>query len=250
MTEFTYTPLLPVGEDNTEYRNITTDYVNTFTIEGHTYLKIDPEGLRYLAQKAFEDVSHLLRPSHLQQLRDILDDEHASENDHFVALEMLKNAVVSADRVLPMCQDTGTAIISAVKGERVITGGSDAKALSKGIFDTYQSSNLRYSQLAPLSMFEEKNTGNNLPAQIDIYSGSGNEYKFTFVQKGGGSANKSYLYQQTKAVLNPEGLRAFLSDAIINLGTAACPPYHLAVVIGGTSAETTLKTVKAASTKD
>ena len=250
MTEFTYTPLLPVGEDNTEYRNITTDYVNTFTIEGQTYLKIDPEGLSFLAQKAFEDVSHLLRPSHLQQLRDILDDEHASENDHFVALEMLKNAVVSADRVLPMCQDTGTAIISAVKGERVITGGSDAKALSKGIFDTYQSSNLRYSQLAPLSMFEEKNTGNNLPAQIDIYSGSGNEYKFTFVQKGGGSANKSYLYQQTKAVLNPEGLRAFLSDAIINLGTAACPPYHLAVVIGGTSAETTLKTVKAASTKD
>ena len=250
MTEFTYTPLLPVGEDNTEYRNITTDYVNTFTIEGQTYLKIDPEGLSFLAQKAFEDVSHLLRPSHLQQLRDILDDEHASENDHFVALEMLKNAVVSADRVLPMCQDTGTAIISAVKGERVITGGNDAKALSKGIFDTYQSNNLRYSQLAPLSMFEEKNTGNNLPAQIDIYSGSGNEYKFTFVQKGGGSANKSYLYQQTKAVLNPEGLRSFLSDAIINLGTAACPPYHLAVVIGGTSAETTLKTVKAASTKD
>ena len=168
-------------------------------MNGDVFLKIDPEGLSLLAQRAFEDVSHLLRPSHLQQLRNILDDDEASDNDHFVALELLKNAVIASDKVLPMCQDTGTAIISAVKGERVISGGSDAEFLSKGIFNTYRSSNLRYSQLAPITMFEEKNTGNNLPAQIDIYSGSGNEYKFTFVQKGGGSANKSFLYQQTKA---------------------------------------------------
>ena len=250
MAEFTYTPLLPIGEDNTEYKKITAEFVNSFTINGETFLKIDPEGLSFLAQKAFEEVSHLLRTSHLNQLKNILDDEEASENDHFVALELLKNAVISADKVLPMCQDTGTAIISALKGERVISGGNDAQALSKGIFNTYQTSNLRFSQLAPITMFEEKNTGTNLPAQIDIYSVAGDEYRFTFIQKGGGSANKSFLYQQTKAVLNPRDLKKFLSDVIINLGTAACPPYHLSIVIGGTSAETTLKTVKAASIRD
>ena len=250
MSEFTYTPLLPVGEETTEFIKITDKFVDSFSMNGDIFLKIDPEGLSFLAQRAFEDVSHLLRPSHLQQLRNILDDKEASDNDHFVALELLKNAVIASDKVLPMCQDTGTAIISAVKGERVISGGSDAESLSKGIFNTYRSSNLRYSQLAPITMFEEKNTGNNLPAQIDIYSGSGNEYKFTFIQKGGGSANKSFLYQQTKAILNPDSLREFLTDTIINLGTAACPPYHLAIVIGGTSAESTLKTVKAASVRD
>ena len=250
MTEFDYQPMLPVGPDKTEYRQISTDFVTSLELDGRPFIKIDPAGLRLLARQAFEDVSHLLRASHLAQLRAILEDPQASRNDRFVALEMLKNAVISADRVLPMCQDTGTAIVSAVRGEQVLTGGADASALSEGIFDTYQSSNLRFSQLAPLTMFEETNTKTNLPAQIDIYAGKGAEYHFTFIQKGGGSANKTFLYQKTKAVLNEQGMRDFLREAIISLGTSACPPYHLAVVIGGTSAEYNLKTVKAASTHD
>ena len=250
MTEFDYHPMLPVGPDQTEYRQISTDFVTSLELDGRPFIKVDPAGLRLLARQAFEDVSHLLRASHLAQLRAILEDPEASRNDRFVALEMLKNAVISADRVLPMCQDTGTAIVSAVRGEQVLTGGADARALSEGIFDTYQSSNLRFSQLAPLSMFEETNTKTNLPAQIDIYAGKGAEYHFTFIQKGGGSANKTFLYQKTKAVLNEQGMRDFLREAIISLGTSACPPYHLAVVIGGTSAEYNLKTVKAASTHD
>ena len=250
MAEFTYSPILPLGDDTTTYRQISDKFVSEVDLEGRTFLKVEPEGLTLLAQTAFEDVSHLLRPSHLSQVRAILDDEESTRNDRFVALEMLKNAVISADRVLPMCQDTGTALITATRGEQVLTGGEDAKHLSKGIYNTYQTSNLRYSQLAPLTMFEEKNTGTNLPAQIDIYAGKGAEYNLTFIQKGGGSANKSFLFQKTKAVLNEDGLKNFLREAIISLGTAACPPYHLAVVIGGTSAEYNMKTVKAASIRD
>lgn len=250
MTSFNYSPMLPISGDDTVYRKISSDYVRVTEHDGKELLHIDPEGLTFLAEHAMADVSHLLRSSHLAQLRAILDDDEASDNDKFVALEMLKNAVISADKVLPMCQDTGTALINASKGDQVITGGGDAKALSKGIYNTYQSHNLRFSQLAPLSMFEEKNTNNNLPAQIDIAASDGAGYEFTFIQKGGGSANKTFLYQKTKAVLNPEGLRSFLKEAIISLGTAACPPYHLAVVIGGTSAEFNLKTVKKASIRD
>jgi len=210
MTEFLYSPLLCVMSDNTEYRKISSDYVSVKQHDGVDILHIDPEGLSVLAKEAMIDVSHLLRSSHLGQLKAILDDDEASNNDKFVALEMLKNAVISADKVLPMCQDTGTALVNATKGERVLTGGGDEKALSRGIYDTYQSHNLRFSQLAPLSMFEEVNTNNNLPAQIDIAAGDGDEYHFTFIQKGGGSANKTFLHQKTKAVLNPEALREFL----------------------------------------
>ncbi len=249
MSDFAYSPLLPVGEDTTEYEHITSDYVSVVDIEGEGFLKIEAEGLRLLSERAFRDISHLLRPAHLGQLRAILDDPEATQNDRFVALEMLKNAVVASDGVLPMCQDTGTALISATRGGRVITDGEDSKHLSEGVYNTYQTSNLRYSQLAPLSMFEEKNTANNLPAQIDLYAGKGDEYHFTFIQKGGGSANKSFLFQKTKAVLNEESLKDFIKEAIIGLGTAACPPYHLALVIGGTSAEYTMKTVKMASVK-
>ena len=250
MADFAYSPLLPLSGDTTEYRKISSEFVSEINIDGRMFLKVEPAGLELLAQTAFEDVSHLLRPSHLAQVRAILDDEEATQNDRFVALEMLKNAVISSDRVLPMCQDTGTALVTATRGEQVLTGGEDAKHLSKGIYNTYQTSNLRYSQLAPLSMFEEKNTATNLPAQIDIYAGKGAEYNLTFIQKGGGSANKSFLYQKTKAVLNEAALKTFLKEAIISLGTAACPPYHLAIVIGGTSAEYTMKTVKAASIRD
>ena len=251
MADFTYTPLLPKGDDTTNYMHLGgTEFISEVEIDGRPFIKVAPEALSELSRRAFEDVSHLLRPSHLGQLKAILDDPEASQNDRFVALEMLKNAVIASDKVLPMCQDTGTAIISGTRGEQVLTGGDDAKALSKGVFDTYQTSNLRFSQLAPISMFDEKNTGNNLPAQIDLYAGKGAEYNFTFIQKGGGSANKTFLHQKTKAVLNPEGLRSFLKEAIIQLGTAACPPYHLAVVIGGTSAEANLKTVKQASIRD
>ena len=249
MSDFTYTPLLPVGADETSYELVTSEHVTSLEIEGEQFIKVAPEGLRVLSERAFRDISHLLRPAHLAQLRAILDDEEATKNDRFVALEMLKNAVVASDGVLPMCQDTGTALISATRGERVLTGGEDAKHLSQGVYDTYQSANLRYSQLAPLSLFEEKNTANNLPAQIDIYAGKGAQYDLTFIQKGGGSANKSFLYQKTKAVLNEAAMMDFVKEAIINLGTAACPPYHLAIVIGGTSAEYTMKTVKMASIK-
>ena len=247
MTDFAYSPMFPQSEDDTVYDLVTTDHVEMIDLGGERFLKVDPEGLRLLAQRAFTDISHLLRSSHLAQLRAILDDPEATQNDRFVALEMLKNAVVAADGLLPMCQDTGTAIISGTRGDRVLVAGNDSEALSRGVYDTYQQSNLRYSQLAATSMFDEVNTATNLPAQIDLYAGKGSEYKFAFIQKGGGSANKTFLHQKTKAVLNPDGLRDFIKTAIIDLGTSACPPYHLAIVIGGTSAETNLKTVKQAS---
>ena len=250
MADFDYSPLLPTSGDDTPYRHISSEHVTTLEVDGRQFIKVAPEGLTLLAQEAMADVSHLLRPSHLGQLKAILDDPEATNNDRFVALEMIKNAVISADRVLPMCQDTGTALVNASRGECVLTGGSDEEALSRGIYNTYQSHNLRFSQLAPLSMFEEKNTANNLPAQIDIAASAGDEYKFTFIQKGGGSANKTFLHQKTKAVLNPDSLKEFLKEAIVSLGTAACPPYHLAVVIGGTSAEHNLKVVKKASVRN
>jgi fumarate hydratase class I len=247
MTEFAYSPMFPLAADDTEYELVSSDHVALAELDGETFLRVDPEALRLLAARAFTDISHLLRSSHLAQLRAILDDPEATRNDRFVALEMLKNAVVAADGLLPMCQDTGTAIISGYRGDHVMVGGDEGEALSHGVFDTYQNSNLRYSQLTATSMFEEVNTATNLPAQIELYAGKGLEYKFAFIQKGGGSANKTFLHQKTKAVLNPEGLRDFIRSAILDLGTSACPPYHLAIVIGGTSAEFNLKTVKQAS---
>ena len=247
MTDFAYSPMFPLAADDTEYELVSNQHVTLTELDGETFLKIDPEALRLLAARAFTDISHLLRSSHLAQLRAILDDPEATRNDRFVALEMLKNAVVAADGLLPMCQDTGTAIISGYRGDHVLVGGDEGEALSRGVFDTYQNNNLRYSQLTATSMFEEVNTATNLPAQIELYAGKGLEYKFAFIQKGGGSANKTFLHQKTKAVLNPEGLREFIRSAILDLGTSACPPYHLAIVIGGTSAEFNLKTVKQAS---
>jgi fumarate hydratase class I len=249
MTQFVYQDIFPLGEDTTPYRKLTSDYVDTLEIDGRGILKVAPEGLTALADQAMRDCQHLLRPGHLAQLRRILDDPEASGNDRFVALELLKNANIAAGRVLPMCQDTGTAIILGKKGQDVWTGGDDAAALSAGIFKAYTETSLRYSQVAPLDMYAEQNTGSNLPAQIDLYATNGNAYKFMFMAKGGGSANKSYLFQETKALLNPTRLRAFLDEKIRTLGTAACPPYHLAIVIGGTSAEMTLKTVKLASAR-
>jgi fumarate hydratase class I len=210
-------------------------------------LEVEPEGLTLLARTAFRDVAHLLRPGHLQQLRDIFDDPEASDNDRFVAYTLLKNATIASGFVLPSCQDTGTAIVLGKKGQQVWTGGGDEEALSRGIFETYTQTNLRYSQLAPLSMWDEKNTKNNLPAQLDLMAVDGDAYDFLFIAKGGGSANKTYLFQETKALLNPDSMRTFLEGAIAKLGTAACPPYHLAIVVGGTSAEMNLKTVKLAS---
>ena len=247
MIEFTYEELLPLGKDDTRYRLLTTDYVSTARFEGQTVLKVAPEGLELLAESAFKDVSHLLRPAHLVQLEKIFKDPESSDNDRYVALEMLKNAVISAEMEFPMCQDTGTAIIMGKKGQQVWTGYSDEKALSKGVFNAYTQNNLRYSQNAPLTMYEEENTGCNLPAQVEIYATSGDAYKFLFIAKGGGSANKTYLFQETKAVLNPGTLVDFLTAKMKTLGTAACPPYHLAFVVGGTSAEFNLKTVKLAS---
>ena len=249
MPEFLYSDLLPVGEAEISYRKLTDRYVSTFEAGGRNFLHVEPEGLRLLTAEAMRDISHLLRPAHLEQLASILDDVEASANDRFVAIELLKNANIAAGGVLPSCQDTGTAIVWGHKGERVITDSDDAEAISRGIFDTFQTSNLRYSQLAPLSMFEESNTGNNLPAQIEIYASEGEIYKLAFMAKGGGSANKSFLFQETKALLNPAGLTKFLDEKLRTLGTAACPPYHLAVVIGGTSAEHALKTAKYASSK-
>jgi len=250
MSEFQYEPMFQLGADETEYRRLDIEgLVDKTKVGDREILTIDPEALRLLAAEAVHDVSHLFRPAHLAQLRKILDDPEASDNDRFVALEMLKNAVVASEMVLPSCQDTGTAIVHGHKGESVFTGADDAEWLSHGIHDTYTGTNLRYSQMAPISMFEERNTGNNLPAQIEIESVPGDEYEFEFVTKGGGSANKTFLYQKTKAVLNPESLTAFVDEAIRSLGTAACPPYHLAIVVGGTSAELNLKTVKLASTK-
>ena len=246
--EFNYSTMFPLEEDNTEYKKISDSFVSEKMFNDQKFLVIQPEALKLISERAFTDVSHLYRSSHLQQLKNILDDPEASNNDHFVALSMLKNANVSSSGILPMCQDTGTAIVNGYKGQNVFTGFDDGKFISEGIFKSYQNNNLRFSQLAPISMFEENNTGNNLPAETNFYSTQGNEYKFIFIQKGGGSANKSFLYQQTKAVLNPNDLKKFLYEIIISLGTAACPPYHLAIVIGGTSAELNLKTVKLAST--
>ena len=250
MTEFAYSELLPKGPDTTtEYRLLTTDYVSTITLGDRQFLQVDPEGLRLLTSEAMRDIAHLLRSGHLAQLAAILDDPEASANDRFVATELLRNANIAAGGVLPGCQDTGTAVVVGHKGERVLTDADDERAIARGVFDTYQTSNLRYSQLAPLTMFEERNTGNNLPAQIEIYATPGDNYSFLFMAKGGGSANKSYLFQETNALLNPESLTRFLDEQLRTLGTAACPPYHLAVVIGGTSAEYTLKVAKYASAR-
>ena len=246
---FAYSELLPLGPDNTEYRLISTEGVSTFSTSEGTFLKVDPSAITTLTEHAMRDIAHLLRASHLQQLANILADPEASDNDRFVALDLLKNASIAAGGILPMCQDTGTAIVKAKKGQFVFTGGAADEAISRGIYNTYQTSNLRYSQLAPLTMFEEVNTDNNLPAEIKISAVSGNEYKFLFIAKGGGSANKSYLFQETKALLNEKALLPWLFEKMKTLGTAACPPYHLAVVIGGTSAEFAVETAKLASTK-
>jgi len=247
MTAFKYQEMFPLEKDATEYRLLSTDFVNTASFDGHEVVKIDPQALTLLAEEAFKDVSHLLRPDHLEKVAAILKDPGASENDRLVALEMLKNAAISAEGEFPMCQDTGTAIIVGKKGQQIWTGDEDESALAQGVYQAYQNNNLRYSQNAPLSMYEEKNTGNNLPAQIELYATQGDAYHFLFIAKGGGSANKSYLFQETKALLNPETLMAFMREKMKMLGTAACPPYHLAFAIGGTSAEFNLKTVKLAS---
>ncbi|NDV68066.1 fumarate hydratase [Dysgonomonas sp. 25] len=246
---FKYQEMFPMGKDTTEYYLLSKDYVSTATFEGQEILKVAPEALTLLAQHAFHNVEFLLRPDHQAQVAKILNDPEASDNDKFVALTFLRNAEISAKGILPFCQDTGTAIIMGKKGQNVWTGANDEEALSKGVYNTFTTDNLRYSQNAPLNMFDEINTGTNLPAQIDLYAIQGNEYKFLFVAKGGGSANKTYLYQETKALLTPEKLEPFLIEKMKSLGTAACPPYHIAFVIGGTSAETNLKTVKLASTK-
>ncbi len=248
MSAYVHHEMFPLGEDTTPYRKLTSDYVSTAEFEGRTVLKVAPEALTLLAEQAIHDTQHLLRPAHLAQLQKIMGDPEASPNDKFIALEFLKNAVISADGVLPMCQDTGTTIVMGKKGENVFTGGDDEGALSEGIEKTFLNDNLRYSQVSALDMFEEVNTGNNLPAQIELYATQGDAYKFLFVAKGGGSANKTFLFQETKALLNPDSLVKFVDAKIRTLGTAACPPYHLAIVIGGTSAELNLKTVKLAST--
>ncbi len=244
---FHYQEIFEHGMDTTMYRRLSSDHVSTTTFEGQEILIIQPEALTLLAREAMDDVAHLLRASHLRQLRHILDDPEASDNDRFVALELLKNANIAAGRVLPGCQDTGTAIAVGYKGQQVFTTGHDTEALSRGIHDAYAQRHLRYSQLAPLDMYTEKNTGTNLPAQIELYAEPGTEYRFLFIAKGGGSANKTFLYQETKALLNPKSLLAFVAEKIRTLGTSACPPYHLALVIGGLSPEFTLKTVKLAS---
>jgi len=252
--EFEFTELLPLGHDDTEYRLLSTEGVSTFETPEGTFLKVDPAAITLLTQTAMRDIAHLLRAAHLQQLANILDDPEASDNDRFVALDLLKNANIAAGGVLPMCQDTGTAIVKAKKGQFVFTAnetqqGGDEQAIARGIFNTYQTSNLRYSQMAPINMYDEVNTGNNLPAEIKISAIDGDAYKFLFMAKGGGSANKSYLFQETKALLNPKTLLPWIFEKMKTLGTAACPPYHLAVVIGGTSAEFAVETAKLASTK-
>ena len=246
---FSYQDPFPLGADETEYRLLSKDGVSTTTFEGKEVLKVEPSALAYIAQNAIHDTSFFLRAKHLKQVAGILDDPQASENDKYVALTMLKNAEISAEGILPFCQDTGTATIVAKKGQQVWTGANDAEWLSKGVYDVYTQENLRYSQTAALDMYEEVNTGTNLPAQVDIYATEGQKYEFLFVAKGGGSANKTYLFQETKALLNPKSLAAFFADKMKMLGTAACPPYHLVFVIGGTSAEACLKTVKIASAK-
>jgi fumarate hydratase, class I len=249
MPEFAFTELLSLGPDTTDYRLLTTDGVSSIDTVAGTFLRVEPEALTLITETAMRDIAHHLRPAHLQQLRNILDDPEASDNDRFVALDLLKNANIAAGGVLPMCQDTGTAIIKAKKGQFVLTGGGDEAAIARGVYNTYLTSNLRYSQMAPLTMYDEKNTGNNLPAEIKIAAVDGDAYKFLFIAKGGGSANKSYLFQETKALLNEKTLLPWLFDKMKTLGTSACPPYHLAVVIGGTSAEFAVETAKLASTK-
>ena len=248
MPDFAFTEILPLGPDTTEYRLISTEGVSQVETPLGTFLKVEPEAITLLTETAMRDIAHLLRSDHLQQLNNILKDPEASPNDKFVALDLLKNASIAAGGVLPMCQDTGTAIVKAKKGQFVMSGGNDEEAIAHGVFNTYQTSNLRYSQMAPLSMYEEKNTGNNLPAEIKISAVDGDAYKFLFMAKGGGSANKSYLFQETKALLNEKTLLPWIFEKLISLGTAACPPYHLAVVIGGTSAEQAVETAKLAST--
>ena len=247
MVAFAYHEMFPLGQDTTVYRRLTAEHVTPATFQGARILRIAPQGLTLLAEQAFKDVSFLLRPSHLELLAKILDDPQSSANDRYVALEMLKNAVISAEGIFPMCQDTGTAVVVGKKGQQVWTGGGDAQALSRGIFNAYTQNHLRYSQNAPLSMYSEVNTGCNLPAQIELQATDGDTYTFLFIAKGGGSANKTFLYQETKAVLSPAKLVAFMKAKMASLGTAACPPYHLAFVVGGTSAEMNLKTVKLAS---
>ncbi len=244
--DWNYTEMFPLGSDETEYRLVSTDGVSTFDTPEGTFLKIEPEAIRRLTAEAMRDIAHYLRSSHLQQLRNILDDPEASDNDHFVALDLLKNASIAAGGVLPMCQDTGTAIVKGKKGQMVFTGGGDEEQIAHGIADTYLTSNLRYSQMAPLDMYTEKNTGTNLPAEIKINAIDGDAYKFLFMAKGGGSANKSYLFQETKALLNEATLLPWIFDKIQAIGTSACPPYHLAIVIGGTSAELAVETAKLA----
>jgi fumarate hydratase, class I len=245
---FEYQEMFQTADDRTEYRLLTKEHVSTGVFEGREIIKVAPEGLTMLSEQAFRDVSHLLSSSHLQQMADILKDPEVSPNDRYVALELLKNAVISADGVFPMCQDAGTAIVMGEKGQAVWTGYRDKEALSRGVYNAYVKNNLRYSQMAPLSMYSEKNTGCNLPAQIDIYATEGNSYDFLFIAKGGGSASKTFLFQETKAVLNKDALIGFMTERMKGIGAAACPPYHLAFVVGGTSAEANLQTVKLAST--
>src|SRR5579863_5148092 len=247
--EFSYTDLLPLGADEVSYRRLTGDGVSHHRSFGRNFLEIEPRLLTMLTAAAMRDIAHLLRPAHLRQLRSILEDPQASPNDRYVARDLLKNACIAAGGVLPMCQDTGTAIVMGKRGQHVLTDGRDEEHIERGVYDAYTTLNLRYSQLAPLTMWEEKNTGSNLPAQIEIYATGGDEYKFLFMAKGGGSANKSFLFQETKAVLNATRMQSFLEEKIRSLGTAACPPYHLAIVVGGTSAEYALKTAKYASAK-
>jgi fumarate hydratase, class I len=249
MPEFFYTELLPLGADTTEYRQLTGDGVSVRQAFGRKFLEVDPGVLTLVAREGMRDIAHLLRPGHLRQLRAILDDPEASPNDRYVARDLLQNACIAAGGILPMCQDTGTAIIMGKRGGGVLTDGRDEEHLARGVYDAYTQLNLRYSQLAPLTMWDERNTGSNLPAQIELYAAPGEEYKFLLMAKGGGSANKSFLFQQTKAVLNEASMLAFLEEKIRSLGTAACPPYHLAIVVGGTSAEYALKTAKYASAR-
>jgi fumarate hydratase class I len=249
MPEFSHTELLPRGADTTEYRRLTGDGITTRRAFGKEFLDVDGDLLTLVAREGMRDIAHLLRPGHLRQLRAILEDPEASPNDRYVARDLLQNACIAASGVLPMCQDTGTAIIMGKRGGQVLTDGRDEEHLARGVYDAYTQLNLRYSQLAPLTMWDERNTGSNLPAQIELYAAPGDEYKFLLMAKGGGSANKSFLYQQTKAVLNEASMLAFLEERIRSLGTAACPPYHLAIVVGGTSAEFALKTAKYASAR-
>ena len=248
---FSYSHLLPLGKDETTYRLVSKEGVKVVKLGDREFLEVAPEALSKLTAEAIHDISHYLRPDHLQQLANIIKDPEASPNDRFVATDLLKNANISAGGILPMCQDTGTALVMAKKGQYVLTTSNDEVAISQGIYDAFTTLNLRYSQLAPVTTWEEKNTGNNLPAQIEIYADSehADEYNFLFIAKGGGSANKSFLYQETKAILNPKAFMAWLDEKLRSIGTAACPPYHLAIVIGGTSAEHTVKTAKLASTK-